>query len=94
MKIFLFNTECPNRGIDLAFVLDSSGSVGESNFALERELVLNVVQRFSIGSDATQVAVISYSGFATINFQLDNFTNSSDLQQAISEVEYFDIPGT
>ena len=61
---------------------------------MEKTLVSNVVQRFQIGTDATQVAVISYSGFATINFQLDNFTNSTELQQAVAELEYFDIPGT
>ena len=85
--------ECPNRGIDLAFVLDSSGSVGEANFALERELVSSVVQRFDVGLDATRVAVISFSGFAVINFNLGNFSTQEDVLQAVSEVEYFDIPG-
>lgn len=86
-------SECPNRGIDLVFVLDSSGSVGEVNFDLERNLVANVVGRFEIGPNATQVAVISYSGFAVVNFQLNNLTNRDSVLQAVSQVQYFDIPG-
>lgn len=85
--------ECPNRGIDLAFVLDSSGSVGETNFRLERDFVSNIVLRFEVGPEATQVAVISYSGFAVVNFQLNNFTTQEDVLQAVSEVKYFDIEG-
>ena len=53
----------------------------------------DIVTRFRIGSDATQVSVISYSGFAVVNFLLKDFTNRSDVLQAVSEVEYFDIPG-
>lgn len=44
----LLYVECPNRGIDLAFALDSSGSVGEQNFALERQLVSDIVNRFAM----------------------------------------------
>lgn len=67
--------------------------MGEDNFELERQLVADIVDRFEIGPDATQLAVISYSGFAVINFHLNDFTNRSDVQQAVSEVEYFDIEG-
>lgn len=67
--------------------------MGEDNFALERQLVSDIVNRFDIGPTATQVAVISYSGFAVVNFHLNNFTNRTDVQEAISQVEYFDIEG-
>ena len=93
VRFFFFLAECPNRGIDLAFILDSSGSVGQRNFDLEKQLVSDIVDRFSIGSNATQVAVISYSGFARINFRLDNFTTRQAVQQAVDAVEYFDIAG-
>ena len=74
-------------------MLDSSGSVGERNFDLELQLVRDIVNRFEIGPNATQVAVVSYSGFARVNFRFNDFTNRADVQQAVTEVEYFDIEG-
>lgn len=67
--------------------------MGEANFALERQLVSDIVDRFAIGPDATQVAVISFSGFAVVNFDLNDFTNRSDVQEAVSQVQYYDIAG-
>ena len=93
MYTFIYLAECPNRGIDLAFALDSSGSIGEKEFELESQLVSDIVDRFNIGPDATQVAVVSYSGFARVNFRLNNFTSREELQSAIEAVEYFDIAG-
>ena len=79
--------------IDLAFLLDSSGSVGPVNFKLEKKLVGDTIVRFSVGPGGTHVAVISYSGFAVINFQLNNFTTRDQIQSAVQQVQYFDIPG-
>ena len=67
--------------------------MGEQNFDLERQLVSEIVDRFSVGPDATQVAVVSYSGFAVVNFPLNNFTRREDLQRDIAAIPYFDIPG-
>ena len=63
------------------------------NFELERQLVSNVVERFRVGPDATQVGVVSYSGLARVNFRLNNFTTRVEVQRATAAVEYFDIPG-
>ena len=88
-------TECPARGIDLTFVFDSSGSVGRSNFNLERDFAIDVAQTFSIGPLDTQIAAITYSGFAEISFFLNSFNNQSSVTTALSKVEYLgDTPGT
>ena len=86
--------ECPARGLDLAFVLDSSGSVGFSNFQITKQFVENVTNTFAVGAQETRVGAITFSGFATISFQLNNtFANRSELVQAIRDIVYFDIPG-
>ena len=51
------HTECQTRGIDLIFVLDSSGSVGSSNFRNVRIFVSNLVSQLEIGPDNTQVGL-------------------------------------
>ena len=67
--------------------------MGQANFELEKRLVNDTIQKLTIGPSATQVAVISYSGFAVVNFRLDNFTTRERVQQAVSEVKYFNVPG-
>ncbi len=91
--IYCTFTECPNRGIDLAFLLDSSGSVGTKNFELEKRLVNDTVSRFTVGPEGTQVAVVSYSGFAIINFHFNNFTTREEVQTAVDNVQFFDVAG-
>lgn len=92
MPIFLFSSaECSIRGIDLAFALDSSGSVGEENFELEKQLVADIAARFAIRPNATQVAVVSYSGLVTIDFNLTQFITGEEVQQAIPDVEYINV---
>ena len=67
--------------------------MGRKNFELEKDLVANIVDRFSIGPQATQVAVISYSGFAVVNFNLSRHTTRDEILMAVEDVRYFNIPG-
>lgn len=85
--------ECPARGLDLAFVLDSSGSVGFRNFQTTKAFAENVTNTFAVGPQDTRVGAIAFSGFANISFRLNSFTNRSQVVQAIREIVYFDIPG-
>ena len=86
--------ECPARGLDLAFVLDSSGSVGISNFQITKQFAENVTNTFAVGAQETRVGAITFSAFASISFQLNNtFANRSELVQAIRDIVYFDLPG-
>ena len=82
-------SECPARGLDLAFVLDSSGSVGVSNFQMTKQFAENVTNTFAVGAQETRVGAITFSAFANISFQLNSFTNRSEIVQAIRDIEYF-----
>ena len=81
------------RGLDLVFVLDSSGSVGSGNFALVRNFVADVIDTFEIGPDETQVGVITFSGIARTIFQLNAHSTTSTLLQAIQDIPFMDDPG-
>ena len=81
-------TECQTRGIDLIFVLDSSGSVGSSNFQNVRNFVSNLVSQLEIGSDNTQVGLINYGSSYRIEFHLNTHQDSSSLLRAIGNVPY------
>ena len=42
--------------MDLAFVIDSSSSIGKQNFEDLKKFVVNIVNRFEIGSELTRVS--------------------------------------
>lgn len=81
-------TECQTRGIDLIFVLDSSGSVGASNFQNVRDFVANLVGQLEIGPDSTRVGLINFGSSATVEFSLNTHQGSSSLLQAIAVVPF------
>ena len=89
---FLFLAECPARGLDMAFVLDSSNSVGRLNFSLTLEFVANISQAFTIGPQDTQVSVVSFNRFPNISFFFDTYSNISSLIGGIQQVPYLDTP--
>ena len=81
-------TECQTRGIDLIFILDSSGSVGASNFQNVRDFVANLVSQLEIGPDSTRVGLINFASSATVQFSLNTHQDSSSLLQAIAIVPF------
>ena len=89
----VFLSECPFRGIDLVFVLDSSGSVGTVRFDLVKDFVGEVTNSFTIGADDTQVGVITFSGIARTIFELNTYPNSGALLEAIGNIPFMDDPG-
>ena len=81
-------TECQIRGIDLIFVLDSSGSVAASNFQHVRNFAANLVQELQIGPNKTQVGMIVFSSSVRVMFYLNTYQDSSSLLQAIANIPY------
>ena len=41
--------------IDISFIIDSSSSIGSTNFDLIKKFVINVINKFTIGQDKAQV---------------------------------------
>ena len=74
--------------MDLIFVLDSSGSVGSSDYQRVREFVKNFIMSISIGQDEDQVGVIIFSSDAQVVFNLNTYQNQAQLLSAISSIPY------
>ncbi len=75
-------------GIDLYFVLDSSGSVGSGNFQLMKNFVYDTVNGFDIGPEDTRVGVISFSSDARFHFYLNTYHFKSSLLSAVNSISY------
>ena len=85
--IYCTDAECQN-GIDLVFVLDSSGSIGIVNFQLIRNFVTNIIQNLDIGPDKNRVGVIVYSNTATVQFSLNTHQTNVSLLNAVASIPY------
>uniref|UniRef100_UPI00398E8434 collagen alpha-3(VI) chain-like n=1 Tax=Pristiophorus japonicus TaxID=55135 RepID=UPI00398E8434 len=71
---------------DIIFLIDGSSSVGNANFLQICEFILNIINKFVIGPDSVQVAVVQYSGVATTEFHLNTHTTQSALQTALKRL--------
>ena len=82
--------------LDLAFVVDSSGSINKAdpgNYNRLKQFIINVLEsnRFGrIGRNGVRVALVKYSNKAEIMFTLDRYDNLDDIKEAILAMPYDD----
>ena len=70
------------------FVLDSSGSIGSTNFQKMCNFVDTVVNDLDIGPTRTQVGVIVFSSSASVSFHLNTYSNRETLTSAVNTIPY------
>jgi hypothetical protein len=88
-------TDCPNI-LDLALILDSSGSIRHSNpwdrsydnWDLATQFLSDLVQNLNVGLDHTRVALVKYSSRSIIEFDLNDYQDLSAVQAAIRSTSY------
>ena len=73
---------------DIAFILDSSGSIGQANYNKMLTFVKDVVSKFDIGPNKIQVATEIFSDRTYIQFYLNKYQTQSALKNAISNIPY------
>ena len=72
----------------MVLVLDSSGSIGPTNFVRLKNFVINMLSIFTIGPDETRVGVIRYSSSASIVIPLGSSGSYSELSSHINSILY------
>ena len=68
---------------DILYVLDSSGSVGDLNWFIEKQFTIDVSKALDIGSDETRVGVVSYSTEVSLDLGLGDNNDMDDIEEAI-----------
>lgn len=86
--LYLFLAGCKNVHYDLAFILDTSSSVGKENFEKIRQWVANLVDSFDVAPDKTRVAVVRYSDRPTTEFNLARYRTLEDVKRAARNIRY------
>uniref|UniRef100_A0A3B4VA42 Collagen alpha-1(XXVIII) chain n=1 Tax=Seriola dumerili TaxID=41447 RepID=A0A3B4VA42_SERDU len=80
--------KCKERPMELVFVIDSSESVGPENFEIIKDFVTRLVDRTTVGRNATRIGLVLYSLDVHLEFNLVRYMNKQDVKQAIRKMPY------
>ncbi|XP_060063141.1 uncharacterized protein LOC132543642 [Ylistrum balloti] len=80
--------ECGEREIDLAFLIDSSGSIGSSNFKLMRKFLVDFINENAINTGSVKVALVSFSSYSKVEFHFNTHDSTEAVQRAIKKMTY------
>ena len=77
--------------LDIAFMIDTSGSLDTSDFRRAREFVKTIVYGLTINSDGSgaRVAALSYSKSVDLQFDLNDYYNKEKIIRKIDKLTYF-----
>uniref|UniRef100_A0A3Q1IWW3 Collagen alpha-1(XXVIII) chain n=1 Tax=Anabas testudineus TaxID=64144 RepID=A0A3Q1IWW3_ANATE len=80
--------KCKERPMELVFVIDSSESVGPENFEIIKDFVTRLVDRITVGRNATRIGLVLYSLDVQLEFNLARYMSKQDVKQAIRKMPY------
>uniref|UniRef100_A0A3Q4H3B2 Collagen, type XXVIII, alpha 2a n=1 Tax=Neolamprologus brichardi TaxID=32507 RepID=A0A3Q4H3B2_NEOBR len=80
--------KCKERPMELVFVIDSSESVGPENFEIIKDFVTRLVDRTTVGRNATRIGLVLYSLDVHLQFNLARYISKQDIKQAIRKMLY------
>lgn len=87
--IFMYSTDCPYMApTDVIFLVDSSLSIGFSEFQDAKTFLTELVDSLEIGSDKVQVGAVKFSSQTWTEFQLDSHNLKSEIKYSIHEMDY------
>ena len=80
---------CSTPGpLDIAFLLDSSGSVGVSNWRRGLNFVKSVVERLNVEDREHRVTVGYFGTRAHVGFTLDMYYDNQEMFDALDDLRY------
>lgn len=78
---------CSGR-VDIAFVLDASGSIRVERFPKVIETVVSIVEQLQVSFNDTRVAAVSYSDDFVPQFFLNRYNSKQDVQLALRRIAF------
>lgn len=80
-------TDCGAKA-DIVFLLDSSGSVGSTDFGKMLKFVQGVADKFTIGPNDIQVGVDTFQSSVKTQFNMNHYKDKNALKAAIGKIAY------
>ncbi|NXV27991.1 CO6A6 protein, partial [Rissa tridactyla] len=69
--------------LDIVFVMDSSGSIGSSQYQAMKDFIIALVKQSNVGPDGVQFGALKYSDKPVELFYLNKYTTKRDITEAI-----------
>ena len=85
--VFAEVPRCENP-VDVAFIMDASGSIGDANFQVEKDFVKEVVYAFGVSESGSHAGVITYSDDADLNIRFDEYKRLESFNGAVDNLPY------
>ena len=63
-----------NLPLDVAVLMDSSGSISRRNFQVFKRFIKSIITGFDVSEDHTHIAIIEYSTKASVQLKFNDFT--------------------
>ena len=79
------------RAVDIVFAVDSSSTIGTTNFNSIRQFLSLIVSRYVVGPEDAQFGVVRFSTSASTVITLRTHPDLSSLRAAINGISY--VPG-
>ncbi|XP_016327918.1 collagen alpha-1(VI) chain-like [Sinocyclocheilus anshuiensis] len=86
--------ECKCGPLDIVFIVDSSESIGASNFAIAKDFIVTVMDRLKLkqfGANESRIGVVQYSGAnaqEVVQLGDPNIKTLTDLKQAVKDLRW------
>jgi hypothetical protein len=74
--------------LDIVFVVDKSGSIGENNFWVYKEFLEMFTEYFPVYPSKTRVAIVSFSTYVRLEFDYSEFKNKECLKRGIKQMRW------
>ena len=74
--------------MDIAFVIDSSGSIGRSNWERMKRFLKALVSKLDVSGPATHVAAVAYSTNPEVVMRFKNFQGTDQVNRVFDEMHW------
>jgi len=79
---------CLSDNLDMAFLIDASGSIGSSDYVTSKQFVADILDAFTIDTNAVRVAVTTFSSNVNTYVYFEDQNSKASLQQTIMNLPY------
>uniref|UniRef100_A0A671KYF2 VWFA domain-containing protein n=1 Tax=Sinocyclocheilus anshuiensis TaxID=1608454 RepID=A0A671KYF2_9TELE len=86
--LFFVFIDCFTAQADIVLLVDSSGSIGESDFEEVRKFLHSFVDSFNLRPDKVRVGLAQYSDRPYQEFLLGDYSDKRDLHQKLTDLIY------
>ncbi|XP_071095868.1 uncharacterized protein [Haliotis cracherodii] len=81
-------TESCDAELDVTFLVDSSGSIGSSDFSVMLGFLQQVVEGLGVSRAGTHVAIVRFSSSPQVVFRLNEYYDTDDIVRNIHRIFY------